>query len=150
MVDCVFCAIAAMSRPAPVVFADEHAMAFLDARPVYKGHVLVIPRVHSRTLADLPPHLNSLLFALVQRISAAMPTALGVQGSFIGINNPVGQSVPHLHVHVVPRSNKDSELHWTASLLGLLFGRLLWPRSRYSSKAEESDYARRLKSALGE
>ena len=149
MASCVFCAIASGDRPAPVVFADEYTVAFLDARPVFKGHVLVIPRAHYATLAEVPFDLVMPLFGLVRRISTAMPAALGVQGSFVGVNNTVGQSVPHLHVHVVPRSRGDGELHWTASLLSLVFGRLLWPRSRYSGAAEETSYARRLAGALG-
>lgn len=149
MTNCVFCAIASGDRHAPIVFADEYTVAFLDARPVFKGHVLVIPRAHYETLAEVPSDLVMPLFALVRRISTAMPTAFGVQGSFVGVNNTVGQSVPHLHIHVVPRSHGDGELHWTASLLSLVFGRLLWPRSRYTGAAEEAGYARRLTRALG-
>jgi histidine triad (HIT) family protein len=150
MTSCPFCAIASDDRHAPIVFADERIVAFLDARPVFKGHVLVIPRAHYETLAEVPFDLVMPLFGLVQKISTVMPAALEVQGSFVGVNNTVGQSVPHLHVHVVPRSHRDGELRWTASLLSLVFGRLLWPRSRYSDAAEEADYARKLAQALGE
>jgi histidine triad (HIT) family protein len=150
MTSCVFCAIVSGDRHGPIVFADERIVAFLDARPVFKGHVLVIPRAHYETLAELPVDLVMPLFGLVQRISTVMPASLEVQGSFVGVNNIVGQSVPHLHVHVVPRSHGDGELRWTASLLSLVFGRLLGPRSRYSDAAEEADYARRLAQALGE
>jgi histidine triad (HIT) family protein len=99
---CAFCAIAAGDKNQPVIAADEHAVAFLDIRPVFKGHVLVIPRAHYQTLADLPPELTGPLFALVRQVAAAIPAALGTDGSFIGINNSVSQSVPHLHVHVAP------------------------------------------------
>jgi histidine triad (HIT) family protein len=149
MTSCAFCAIASGDRKAPIVFADEHIVAFLDARPVFKGHVLVIPCAHYETLAEMPFDLVMPLFSLVQKISTIMPDALEVQGSFVGVNNTVGQSVPHLHVHVVPRSHRDGELRWTASLLSLVFGRLLWPRSRYFDAAEEADYARRLAQSLG-
>jgi histidine triad (HIT) family protein len=149
MTSCAFCAIASGNKHAPIVFADERILAFLDARPVFKGHVLVIPRAHYETLAEVPFDLVMPLFGLVQKISTVMPVALEVQGSFVGVNNTVGQSVPHLHIHVVPRSHGDGELRWTASLLSLVFGRLLWPRSRYSDAAEEADYAHRLAQALG-
>jgi diadenosine tetraphosphate (Ap4A) HIT family hydrolase len=84
------------------VATDEHTVAFLDARPVFKGHALVIPRLHYLTLADLPPELTGPLFARVQQVSAAMAAGSGTDGSFIGVNNTVTQSIPHLHVHVIP------------------------------------------------
>ena len=100
--DCRFCGIVAGTVPAHVVLRDEVAVGFLDARPVFKGHVLVVPVAHYVTLADLPAALVGPLFTRVQRVSAAMPPALGAQGSFVGENNIVSQSVPHLHVHVIP------------------------------------------------
>jgi histidine triad (HIT) family protein len=105
--DCLFCAIASGDHPAEIVLADEVAVAFLDSRPVFKGHVLVIPRDHYETLADLPAGLVGPLFTRVQRVSAALPAALGAQGTFVALNNVVSQSVPHLHVHVVPRTRGD-------------------------------------------
>jgi len=135
--DCVFCEIVSGARPAHVVFSDDVAIAFLDARPVFKGHVLVAPLEHYVTLADLPTDLVGPLFQRVQRVSAAMPAAFGAQGSFIGENNVVSQSVPHLHVHVVPRTKGDG-------LRGFF-----WPRTRYADDAEADDYARRLREALG-
>jgi len=135
--DCVFCEIVSGARPAHVVFSDDVAIAFLDARPVFKGHVLVAPLEHYVTLADLPTDLVGPLFQRVQRVSAAMPAAFGAQGSFIGENNVVSQSVPHLHVHVVPRAKGDG-------LRGFF-----WPRTRYADDAEADDYARRLREALG-
>ena len=137
MADCQFCGIVAGSVPAHVVLDDEIAVAFLDARPVFKGHVLVVPLTHYVTLADLPDDLVGPLFTRVQRVSAAMPVALGAQGSFVGENNIVSQSVPHLHVHVVPRTKGDG-------LRGFF-----WPRTKYADDAEAADYARRLREALG-
>jgi histidine triad (HIT) family protein len=128
---CTLCAIAAGHKTdQPVVAADEHTVAFLDARPVFKGHVLVIPRMHYRTPADLPPELTGLLFARVRQVSAAVAAALGdADGSFIGVNNTVTQSVPHLHVHVVPRTHRDG-LGRTASILAYACGHLFWPHAR--------------------
>jgi histidine triad (HIT) family protein len=134
--DCVFCDIVAGIVPAHVVFSDDVAIGFLDARPVFKGHVLVAPKQHVVTLADLPADLVGPLFTRVQRVSAAMPPALGAQGSFVAENNTVSQSVPHLHVHVVPRTKGDG-------LRGFF-----WPRGRYADDAEAADYARRLAEVL--
>ena len=138
MADCLFCAIAAGDLPAHQILAEEHTVAFLDARPVFKGHALVLPREHYVTLADLPARLLSPLFASVQRVSAAMPAALGAQGSFVAANNIVSQSVPHLHVHVVPRTKGDG-------LRGFF-----WPRIKYAGDAEAADYAARLRGALAQ
>ena len=136
MADCLFCAISAGSVPACRVLADEHTVAFLDARPVFKGHVLVVPRKHHETLADLPAELIKPFFVSVQRVSAAMPAALGAQGSFVAANNTVSQSVPHLHMHVVPRTKGDG-------LRGFF-----WPRVKYASDQEAAEYAGRLRAAL--
>ena len=136
MSDCVFCAIARGDTPAEIVLADEVAVAFLDKRPVFKGHVLVLPREHYETLADLPADLVGPLFARVKRVSAAMPAALGAQGSFVALNNVVSQSVPHLHVHVVPRTKGDG-------LRGFF-----WPRQRYADGAEAAAFAQRIRDAL--
>ena len=136
MTECTFCAIVAGTTTAELVLADEIAVAFLDARPVFKGHVLVAPRPHLQTLADLPGPLIGPYFAVVQRISAAMPTALGAQGSFVALNNTVSQSVPHLHTHVIPRTKGDG-------LRGFF-----WPRVSYADDAEAADYARRISAAL--
>ena len=136
MSDCVFCDIAAGEVSAEIVLADETAVAFLDRRPLFKGHVLVIPREHYETLADLPAALVGPLFTRVQRVSAALPTALGAQGSFVALNNVVSQSVPHVHVHVVPRTRGDG-------LRGFF-----WPRQKYADDAEAAAYARRIRDAL--
>jgi histidine triad (HIT) family protein len=134
--ECVFDAIASGDRPAEIVLADEVAVAFLDARPVFKGHVLVIPREHYETLADLPAGLVGPLFTRVQRVSAALPAALGAQGTFVAMNNVVSQSVPHVHAHVVPRTRGDG-------LRGLF-----WPRQKYADDAEAAAYAQLIRDAL--
>jgi histidine triad (HIT) family protein len=136
MNDCLFCGIIAGSVPAQIVLDDEVAVAFLDARPVFKGHLLVAPREHYVTLPDLPSDLVGPLFRRVQRLSAAVPAALGAQGTFVALNNVVSQSVPHLHVHVVPRTRGDG-------LRGFF-----WPRVKYASDEEAAGYARRLRDAL--
>jgi histidine triad (HIT) family protein len=136
MTDCLFCAIVAGTVPAQIVLDDDVAVAFLDARPVFKGHLLVVPRQHYETLPDLPADLVGPLFTRVQRLSAAVRPAFGAQGSFVALNNTVSQSVPHLHVHVVPRTRGDG-------LRGFF-----WPRVKYASDEEAADYAQRLRDAL--
>jgi histidine triad (HIT) family protein len=130
--DCVFCSIASGDIAAPMVFSDENTAAFLDARPVFKGHVLVVPREHVVTLADLPARLIDPFFSTVRLISAAVPAALGAQGTFVAANNVVSQSVPHLHMHVVPRTKGDG-------LRGFF-----WPRHKYASDAEAEEYAAKI------
>jgi len=134
--DCHFCAIASGEHPAEIVLADEVVVAFLDSRPVFKGHVLVTPRDHYETLPDLPPELVGPLFTRVQRVSAGLPAALGAQGTFVALNNVVSQSVPHVHVHVVPRTRGDG-------LRGFF-----WPRQKYADDAEAAAYAQRIRDAL--
>jgi histidine triad (HIT) family protein len=130
--ECTFCDIAAGAIPAQFVLDDELIIAFLDARPVFKGHVLVVPRQHYVTLPDLPAELMGPFFEVVRRLSAALPAALGAQGTFIGLNNIVSQSVPHLHAHVIPRTKGDG-------LRGFF-----WPRKRYDTDEEAIDYASRI------
>lgn len=134
--ECVFCDIVTGVVAAEIVLDDEEAVAFLDARPLFKGHVLVVPRGHVPTLADLPAGAVGPYFQRVQRISGVMPAALGCQGTFVATNNVVSQSVPHLHMHVVPRTRGDG-------LRGFF-----WPRQRYDSPDEAASYARRLRAAL--
>ncbi|ROO83420.1 histidine triad (HIT) family protein [Actinocorallia herbida] len=136
MSDCVFCRIIAGEVAAHVVLDVPEAVAFLDARPVFKGHTLVVPRAHHETLTDLPPAEIGPFFAVVQRIAGAVESGLDAAGTFVAMNNRVSQSVPHLHAHVVPRNRKDG-------LRGFF-----WPRQRYESDAEQADYARRLAKAL--
>jgi histidine triad (HIT) family protein len=130
---CTFCAIAAGAIPAAIVLDEPEVLAFLDARPVFKGHVLVIPRPHTPTLADLPPASAGGLFTTVQRVARAVEAGLGADGTFVAANVKVSQSVPHLHIHVVPRRFKDG-------LRGFF-----WPRVRYQDDAELHDYANRIK-----
>ena len=134
--DCLFCRIISGEVPANMVLEDDEFVAFLDARPVFKGHVLVLPRRHYVTLADLPVPAVGPLFERVRLLSAAIPAALGAQGTFVALNNFVSQSVPHLHVHVVPRTKGDG-------LRGFF-----WPRQRYASEDEAAQYARRIADAV--
>jgi histidine triad (HIT) family protein len=134
--DCVFCRIRDGEVPAHVVLDEPEVLAFLDARPVFPGHVLVIPRAHHGTLPDLPTELLAPLFGAVQRVSVAVPTAMDAQGTFVAMNNIVSQSVPHLHVHVVPRRRKDG-------LRGFF-----WPRQRYESDTDAAAVADGIRAAL--
>jgi histidine triad (HIT) family protein len=134
--DCVFCSIVAGDIPAEVVASDETTVAFLDARPVFPGHVLLIPRDHYETLSDLPGALIEPLFAAAQRLAGAVETGMDAQGTFVAMNNTVSQSVPHLHVHLVPRRRKDG-------LRGFF-----WPRQRYADDAEMAAVAARIRAAL--
>ena len=133
----MFCGIVAGSVPAFKVVDAPEGVGFLDLRPVFKGHVLVVPRVHVVTLPDLPPDLLPGYFGLVQRVAAAVPAALGSQGTFVAINNVVSQSVPHLHTHVVPRTKGDG-------LRGFF-----WPRHRYDSDEEATSIAALVAKQLG-
>jgi histidine triad (HIT) family protein len=121
--------------PAEIVLDDEDVVGFLDTRPVFKGHTLLVPREHVVTLLELPESLVVPFFTTAQRVAAAMTTALGAQGSFVAMNNVVSQSVPHLHVHVVPRTKGDG-------LRGFF-----WPRTTYED-GEAAEYGERLRSAL--
>ncbi len=136
MAECPFCAVADARVEVAVVWSDERFLAFLDHRPVFKGHVLLMPREHHVTLPDLPATLRDPFLSAMQRLAAAMLTGLGAQGSFVAMNNTVSQSVPHLHCHIVPRSKGDG-------LRGFF-----WPRTRYADGAERDAYARRLAAAL--
>jgi histidine triad (HIT) family protein len=135
--DCVFCGIVAGSVPAFKAVDEPAGVGFLDTRPVFKGHVLVVPRLHVVTLPELPPDLLPGYFGLVQRVAAAVPAALGSQGTFVAINNIVSQSVPHLHTHVVPRTKGDG-------LRGFF-----WPRHRYADDSEASSFASLIAKQLG-
>ena len=133
---CTFCAIVAGELAAHVVLDSPDVVAFLDTRPVFKGHTLVVPRGHVDTLMDLPARLMAPLLREVQRIACAAEAGLGAGGSFVAVNNRVSQTVPHLHVHVVPRTKGDG-------LRGFF-----WPRTKYASDDEARDYAERLRAAL--
>jgi histidine triad (HIT) family protein len=133
--DCLFCRIVEGGEPAYLIEEAAATVSFLDTRPVFKGHVLIVPRLHIETLTELPPELIEPFFAAAQRHAAAMAPGLGAHGSFVAMNNTVSQSVPHLHVHVVPRRRKDG-------LRGFF-----WPRTRYAD-GEAAEYAARLRAAL--
>jgi len=133
---CVFCSIVAGAVPAHVVLDEPHAVAFLDAVPLFPGHVLVVPRDHFVTLCDLPVESVEPFVQAVQRLNRAVQDATGSQGIFNGVNNVVSQSVPHLHVHVVPRTKGDG-------LRGFF-----WPRQRYGSDEEAAVVADRIREAL--
>lgn len=133
--DCRFCGIIAGDEPAAVVLDTPEVVAFLDRRPVFKGHVLVCPQEHVVTLPDLPDELIAPLFTAVRLLADRVRPAFGAQGSFVAVNNTVSQSVAHLHVHVVPRTKGDG-------LRGFF-----WPRRRYA-EGEMAEYAARLRAAL--
>jgi histidine triad (HIT) family protein len=135
--DCVFCGIVDGSVPAFVVTSEEAGMAFLDLRPVFAGHTLVIPRPHVPTLTDLPASSLSSYFGLVQRVALAVEEGMAAAGTFVAINNKISQSVPHLHTHVVPRRHKDG-------LRGFF-----WPRTKYGSDLEATGVAEQIRAALG-
>ncbi len=116
--------------------ADDACLAFLDARPLFHGHTLLVPRDHHETLPDLPPELIEPFFAQAQRLSIAVRDAMGAQGSFVAMNNVVSQSVPHLHAHVVPRVKKDG-------LRGFF-----WPRTKYASDDEAAAVAAKIQAEL--
>src|SRR5215475_5509154 len=134
---CLFCAIAAGTVPAHVVLDEPAVVAFLDHRPVFKGHVLVVPREHYITLPELPVSLLTALFVAVQHCATAVVQGLGAQGSWVAENNVVSQAVPHVHVHVVPRTKGDG-------LRGFF-----WPRTKYASDDEARSYAGKIASELG-
>jgi histidine triad (HIT) family protein len=133
---CAFCAIAAGSVAAPVVFQDDLAMAFLDHRPIFPGHCLLIPRTHHETLADLPAELLAPFFAGAQLLARAVESAMAAEGTFVAINNRVSQSVPHLHIHIVPRRKGDG-------LKGFF-----WPRGKYQSDDEIRSVQRTIREAI--
>jgi histidine triad (HIT) family protein len=132
---CAFCAIVAGESTADVVLDEPDFVAFLDRRPVFKGHVLLVPRRHVVTLPDLPADLRDGFLEAAQRLATAVVAGLGAQGSFVAMNNVVSQSVAHLHLHVVPRTKGDG-------LRGFF-----WPRTTYAD-GESTDYAARLRAVL--
>jgi histidine triad (HIT) family protein len=133
--DCLFCSVVAGDVDTDVVLETGDLLAFLDHRPVFKGHTLLVPREHVVTLPDLPDRLRDPFLAAAQRLAAAMVDGLGAQGSFVAMNNTVSQSVAHLHLHVVPRTKGDG-------LRGFF-----WPRTKYAD-GEAADHAARLRAAL--
>ena len=134
--DCLFCRIVAGEVDSHLVFEDETCVAFLDARPLFHGHTLLVPREHHETLWDLPDELIAPLFANAKRLSVAVRDAMESQGAFVAMNNVVSQSVPHLHVHIAPRNRKDG-------LRGFF-----WPRSKYRSDEQAAAVAAKIRAEL--
>lgn len=133
---CKFCEVVAGERFAHVVLEGDDTLAFLDHRPVFSGHTLLVPRRHIETLPDLPDDLLPPLFADARRIARAFEAGFGADGTFVAMNNRVSQSVAHLHVHVVPRHRKDG-------LRGFF-----WPRQRYRSEEEAASVAAAVRAAI--
>ena len=133
---CLFCEIANGEASATIVFEDEISVAFLDHRPLFPGHTLLVPRKHFETLSDLPAELVAPFFKNVQLLARAVELAREAEGSFVAMNNRVSQSVPHLHVHVVPRRRKDG-------LKGFF-----WPRSKYENDAQVIEVQQSIQNAI--
>ncbi|WUJ69182.1 HIT family protein [Kribbella soli] len=138
MADCLFCSIIAGTTPAQIVLDTPDVVGFLDIRPVFKGHTLIVPRAHVPTMVEMSDEVMVPLFGAARSVADAVRTAFGAQGSFVAVNNVVSQSVPHLHVHVVPRTKGDG-------LRGFF-----WPRTKYADEAEASEYAGKLRAALAD
>ena len=137
---CIFCRVLSGELPGNIVHRDDRVMAFLDVSPLMLGHVLVVPIAHAESLDDLPPALVGPLFEVVRRMSIAIQRGLDVGGSFVAINTRISQTVPHVHVHVVPRSQGD----------GLFSPRPIWKRRAYADEAEAGEYARKLRTAYAD
>jgi histidine triad (HIT) family protein len=133
---CTFCDIASGATAAYIVYEDDVSLAFLDHRPLFHGHSLLIPRDHYETLADLPSELIEPYFGAAQTLARAIEIAMEAQGTFVALNNKVSQSVPHLHIHIVPRRRKDG-------LRGFF-----WPRSKYAGQDEMDAVAGRVRAAV--
>jgi histidine triad (HIT) family protein len=136
---CKFCEIAAGREKSFTVFADEHAVAFLDYRPLLIGHVLLIPKTHYANLEEIPAEVLGGLAERIKPLSAAVARAMDAEGSFIALNNKVSQSVPHVHFHVVPRRHDDH----------LFSAKLIWRRVNYRSAAQREEVAAKIRAALG-
>jgi len=133
---CLFCRIVSGEVPATIVYEDDDAIAFLDHRPLFPGHSLLVPRAHVETLGDLPIELVAPFFEAAQLLARAVELAMEAEGTFVAMNNRVSQSVPHLHVHVVPRRRKDG-------LKGFF-----WPRTKYKSEEEMEAVRKTISAAL--
>ena len=134
--NCLFCGIVNGEVSASIVFEDEISTAFLDHRPLFPGHCLFVPKSHFETLSDLPERLIKPFFLNVQLLARAVEIAREAEGSFVAMNNRVSQSVPHLHVHIVPRRRKDG-------LKGFF-----WPRHKYANEAEMFEVQETIRSAI--
>ena len=136
--ECLFCRIARKEIPAQIVFEDEHSLAFLDIDPLFPGHSLLIPKQHCDTLLNLPTEQVGPLFRNAQLLTRAIESGLDAEGSFLGMNNRISQSVPHLHIHVVPRRKKDG-------LRGFF-----WPRRKYQSDQHAAETAAAIRAKVAE
>jgi len=134
--ECLFCRIVSGELPATVVYEDENSIAFLDHRPLFPGHTLLVPRQHVETLGELPAKLVGPYFEAAQTLALAVESAMEAEGTFVAMNNRVSQSVPHLHVHSVPRRRKDG-------LKGFF-----WPRTKYKSDEEMEEVRSKIQAAL--
>jgi histidine triad (HIT) family protein len=134
--DCLFCKVVSAEQPVNLVFSDEISIAFLDHRPLFPGHCLLIPRNHYETLSDLPGELVGPFFKNVQLLTRAVELACEAEGSFVAMNNRISQSVPHLHVHIVPRRKKDG-------LKGFF-----WPRNKYESEMQVAETQKSIQAAI--
>lgn len=135
---CIFCRIAKKEIPSEVLYEDEHSVAFLDIDPLFPGHTLLVPKQHSETLTDLPSVQIAPIFEAAQLLTRAVEAAMDAGGSFLGINNRVSQSVPHLHIHIVPRRRKDG-------LRGFF-----WPRRKYETDRHASETAPAIRDKITE
>ena len=133
---CLFCRIVSGELPATVVYEDDDSVAFLDHRPLFHGHTLLVPREHVETLAELSSKIVAPYFEAAQLLSRAVETAMEAEGTFVAMNNRVSQSVPHLHVHVVPRRRKDG-------LKGFF-----WPRTKYKGDEEMNEVKKKITAAV--
>jgi len=136
--DCTFCKIVRGEVYAIRVYEDESSLAFLDKRPLFPGHCLLVPKEHHKTLGDLPPNIVAPLFSKVQLLSKAVEKGMKAEGTFVAINNRISQSVPHLHIHVVPRRRGDG-------LKGFF-----WPRTKYKDESETTEIQRAIRAAIEE
>ncbi len=135
---CLFCGIVTGEVGASIVFQDDISLAFLDHRPLFPGHCLLVPKIHFETLSDLPPELLGPFFKNVQLLARAVELALEAEGSFVAINNRISQSVPHFHVHIVPRRKRDG-------LKGFF-----WPRTKYKDDTELAGIQKLIQAAVAE
>ena len=136
--NCLFCRIVSGELSAVIVFADKDSLAFLDHRPLFPGHTLLVPREHYETLTDLPAEHVGPLFQNAQTLARAVESAMEAEGTFVAMNNRVSQSVPHLHIHIVPRRRKDG-------LKGFF-----WPRTKYKTSEEMAVVQQKIAAALQE
>jgi len=136
MAECLFCRIVSGALPATIVYEDDNSLAFLDHRPLFPGHTLLIPREHVETLGELPVKSVGPYFEAAQLLSRAIESAMDAEGTFVAMNNRVSQSVPHLHVHVVPRRKKDG-------LKGFF-----WPRTKYKDDEEMEEVKKKIATML--